>query len=268
MKIRRAKTSDKDKVVDFCKFTFSWGDYIEEVWDYWILEGNLLVSTNNDIPVGLCHSFLIGPNIIWIEGIRVNKNYRRKGIATKLVRESEIFAKKNNCNLVKMLIDTKNIKSIKLAEGLNYQNKEKWDFYSLTPKKNNSSKNVRIAKKDEALNYLNKKTLDYVRSWRWIPLNNQIISKLVKENKILIVADNDTINGLAILTESDHFDKTLMVTLYSGNKYGLQEIFSFIQNFSFQNKYKRIQILTKLSSIPKHKGMEKRFSFFLMEKLL
>ena len=32
--------SDKKAVLDFCKNTFSWGDYINDVWDYWILEGN------------------------------------------------------------------------------------------------------------------------------------------------------------------------------------------------------------------------------------
>ncbi len=94
MKIRKAKPSDKAQVLDFCKFTFSWGDYIAEVWDYWILEGNLLVLTIKDIPVGICHSFLTDPNEIWIEGIRVDKNFRRKSIATKMINESEFLAKK------------------------------------------------------------------------------------------------------------------------------------------------------------------------------
>jgi len=255
-------------VLNFCKFTFSWGDYIAEVWDHWILEGNLLVLTIKDIPVGICHSFLTGPNEIWIEGIRVDKNFRKKGFATIMIKESEIFAKKNNCKVAKMLIETKNTKSIKLAEGLNYKNKEKWDFFSLIPKKIHFSKDVRYAKKDEVINHLNKKTLYYVRSWRWIPLTTPIISNLVKDNNILIVSENDSINGFVILTESDHFEKTLMVTLYSGSKDVLREILSFIQNFSFLNNYKRIQILTKLTSIPKREGLEKKLSFFLMEKFL
>jgi len=185
-----------------------------------------------------------------------------------MIKESEIFAKKNNCKVAKMLIETKNTKSIKLAEGLNYKNKEKWDFFSLIPKKIHFSKDVRYAKKDEVINHLNKKTLYYVRSWRWIPLTTPIISNLVKDNNILIVSENDSINGFVILTESDHFEKTLMVTLYSGSKDVLREILSVIQNFSFLNNYKRIQILTKLTSIPKHEGLEKKLSFFLMEKFL
>src|SRR3989337_2096273 len=50
MELRKAKSSDKNKVLEFCKTTFSWGDYISDVWDDWILEGNLLVLTETDVP--------------------------------------------------------------------------------------------------------------------------------------------------------------------------------------------------------------------------
>ena len=41
MKIRDANNSDKNTVFEFCKNTFSWGDYIQDVWDFWIDEGGL-----------------------------------------------------------------------------------------------------------------------------------------------------------------------------------------------------------------------------------
>ena len=43
MVIRAAKNEDRDLVLKFCKNTFSWGDYVEKVWDYWIDEGNLFI---------------------------------------------------------------------------------------------------------------------------------------------------------------------------------------------------------------------------------
>ena len=92
MKIRKAKPSDKAEVLDFCKSTFSWGDYIEDVWDYWILEGNLLVLTIKDIPVGICHSIHTGQKENWIEGIRVDPNFRRKGVARKMIQKLELLA--------------------------------------------------------------------------------------------------------------------------------------------------------------------------------
>ena len=41
--IREATNSDKTSVLKFCKDTFSWGDYVQDVWDSWISEGNLFL---------------------------------------------------------------------------------------------------------------------------------------------------------------------------------------------------------------------------------
>jgi N-acetylglutamate synthase-like GNAT family acetyltransferase len=91
--IRKAKASDKNFVLEFCKTTFSWGDYIADVWDYWKLEGNLLVLTEKNTPVAICHSSFFDSQV-WIEGIRVNEKFRKKGFAENLVLESESLAKK------------------------------------------------------------------------------------------------------------------------------------------------------------------------------
>ena len=86
MELREAESSDKSQILEFCKNTFSWGDYISDVWDYWSLEGNLLVLTENKIPVAISHGSF-NEKQLWIEGIRVDKNFRRKGFARHLVLE-------------------------------------------------------------------------------------------------------------------------------------------------------------------------------------
>lgn len=269
MEIRKAISSDKNIVLEFCKNTFSWGDYISDVWDHWISEGNLLVAIIEKTPVAICHSSFLGNEQIWIEGIRVKKNLRRKGLAKNLVKHSEIIAKKNNCKITKMLIESTNKNSIKLAENLNYKNETKWDFYTLLPKKNVTSNDLKFASdENKILNHINKLTSDYVKSWRWIPLSRDIISTLINKEKILVLEKNETLDGLAILAASEHFDKTLMITLVSGTNEVLYKILSYIQNFAFIKNYKRIQILTKLDPLPNHEGLEKKFSFFLMKKVL
>ena len=269
MKIRKAIDSDKKPILDFCKTTFSWGDYISDVWDYWICEGNLIVLTIDEKPVAICHSTILGNDETWIEGIRVKNNFRKKGLAKQIVKETEMTAKKNNCKLCKMLIETTNINSLKLAKSLNYTNEERWDFYTLTPKKNNFQKDVKFASfKNKLTELIFKHTSNYVRSWRWIPLSESIILSLTKQKKILVTEQNDIITGLAILYESDHFEKTLLITLVYGTPESISEILSYIQNLSSQKNFKRIQILTKISPLPSHDGLEKRFSFFLMKKLL
>ena len=58
MVIREATSSDKLDILKFCTDTFSWGDYIKDVWDYWISEGSLLVMEKN-LPIGICHALFL-----------------------------------------------------------------------------------------------------------------------------------------------------------------------------------------------------------------
>ena len=107
MEIREATSFDKNLVLKFCKNTFSWGDYIDKVWSSWLDEGNLFLFEKK-FPVGICHAFYF-ENQIWIEGIRIDPNFRRQMIASKLVTHAESIGKKNQKLFSYMLIDTENI---------------------------------------------------------------------------------------------------------------------------------------------------------------
>ncbi|MEE9563742.1 MAG: GNAT family N-acetyltransferase, partial [Nitrosopumilaceae archaeon] len=104
MIVSKVTNNEKQAVLEFCKNTFSWGDYIGDVWDSWIKEGNFLVIHDEDIPVSICHAAIYKGKHVWIEGIRVNENFRRKGHASKLVTESEKIGKQNECTISYMLI--------------------------------------------------------------------------------------------------------------------------------------------------------------------
>lgn len=268
MLIRKAKASDKNPVLEFCKTTFSWGDYISDVWDYWKKEGNLLVLSENKTPVAICHGSFFEKQV-WIEGIRVNEKFRKKGFAKNLVLKSESLAKNKNCTISKMLIATNNKKSLNLAKNLKYKKNSIWNFYSLIPKKSNKKINVKIASNDKKIiNFLTSNLSSYVKSWRWIPLTKINIKSLIQEKRILYTTEDDIINSMSIFTESEHFEKTLMLTLISNSKNGINELINYFQNYAIKNNIERIQILTKEKTLPKLKNLEKRFSFCLMEKKL
>ena len=91
--IREATDKDKSSILKFCKDTFSWGDYIEHVWDFWLSEGSLFVCEKQS-PIGICHAFY-SKDQIWIEGIRIDPNFRKQKIASQLVKQAESNGKKN-----------------------------------------------------------------------------------------------------------------------------------------------------------------------------
>jgi RimJ/RimL family protein N-acetyltransferase len=128
MVIRRALDSDKAKVLEFCKNTFEWGDYIETVWDEWKndLSGILLVkeykeSTESEsIPIGVAHLGFCINNVMWIEGIRVQKNFRNQGIASSLLQHMINHGLSKGYREASALVAKNNIISQKLLEKHNF----------------------------------------------------------------------------------------------------------------------------------------------------
>ena len=258
MMIREANSLDKIQILKFCIDTFSWGDYIDQVWDSWLSEGNLFIF-EKQFPVGICHAFY-SEDQIWIEGIRIDPNFRRQKIASKLVKHTESVGKEKNISFSFMLIDTENTSSITMANSLDYDIFQTWNFYSLMPKRN-SNYNVHFGK------FLNRQLYThYVKSWRWLPVDDITLSTFYQQNKI-IKSNVDGKESIAILTDSEHFDNTLIVTLFSGSQSTTLQVISFLQNYGIEKSYERIQILTK-EQLPLFDSLEHRISFHLMKKSL
>lgn len=258
IKIRDANNLDKIPTLKFCKNTFSWGDYIEHVWDYWLSEKNLFLA-QNQYPVGICHA-VYSKDQLWIEGIRIDPKYRRHNIASKLVKHAETIGVKKNLSFSFMLIDTENSESLSMANSLNYNIFQTWNFYSLEPKIN-SNHNVTFVKS------LNLKLYShYVKSWRWLPLDDETLTSLHKKNCI-VKSDVNGKNSIALLTDSEHFGNTLIVTLFSNSSESALEVISFLQNLGVEKSYNRIQILTR-EKLPNFNSLEYKISFHLMKKTL
>ena len=258
MTIREANTLDKIPVLKFCKNTFSWGDYVEQVWDFWLSEGHLFLGEKQS-PVGICHAFY-SENQIWIEGIRIDSRFRRQNIASDLVKHAETVGKEKNALLSYMLIDTENSASLLLANSLNYEIFQTWNFYSIEPKIN-SNHNVYFEKSLNRQFYSH-----YVKSWRWLPIDDDTLLSFYEQKNIVKSCAGEK-NSLAIFIASDHFDKTLIVTLFSNSDDSTLQILSFLQNYAMDNNYERIQILTK-EKLPTFDSLEYKISFNLMKKLL
>ena len=256
LRIREANDLDKSYVLKFCKNTFSWGDYVEHVWDYWISEGHLLLAQKPE-SVGICHAFYFD-NQVWIEGIRIEPNSRRQNIASELVKHAEIIGLEKNLSFSFMLIDTENLISISMAQSLNYEIFQTWNFYIIEPK-NNLNHNVTFEK---SINY--KSHSHYVKFWRWLPINDETLESFYEQNRI-VNSSVDNQNSVAIITESEHFDRTLIITLFSNSDKSACEILSFLQNFGWEKNYERIQILTK-EKLPNFDTLESKISFHLMKK--
>lgn len=118
IEIRPARAEDRDAVLAFSAHTWEWGDYIVYVWDKWLNDpdGALLVATADGTPVGLAHMQMLSAKDAWLEGLRVDPDYRRQGLGIALNQAMLVEAMKRGATHARLLTGADNIASITMVE--------------------------------------------------------------------------------------------------------------------------------------------------------
>lgn len=118
IEIRNASPEDRDAVLAFCVNTWEWGDYIEYVWDEWLHDPNglLLVATVENHPVGLAHMQMLNETEAWLEGMRVDPNYRHQGVAAALNNAQLAEAIRRGATITRLMTESTNEGAIRLIE--------------------------------------------------------------------------------------------------------------------------------------------------------
>ncbi|MHB1007049.1 MAG: GNAT family N-acetyltransferase [Chloroflexota bacterium] len=103
--IRPARAEDRAAVLAFCVDTFSWGDYIAEVWDRWLADpqGQLLVAEIDGLPVGIQHVSFPASDEAWLQGLRVDPAVRRRGVATALFQHGMEIARLRGARVARLM---------------------------------------------------------------------------------------------------------------------------------------------------------------------
>jgi GNAT superfamily N-acetyltransferase len=96
--IRPARPEDRPAIERICAHTWEWGDYIPEVWDDWLAEGtrgggDALVGEVDGLVVALSKVTRQSPDEVWLEGMRVDPDYRQRGIAGQFLEYSLAYAR-------------------------------------------------------------------------------------------------------------------------------------------------------------------------------
>jgi GNAT superfamily N-acetyltransferase len=260
--IRSAKPSDKKPILDFCQRTFGWGDYIANVWDSWISKGTLLTIETNSKPIGICNTSF-SKNQVWIEGLRINPKFRRKGYGSRIVLKAEGLARQRGYKISRMLIAQHNTRSLLLAKSIGYKIEDKWWLYNLRPKKCTTKAHLATSIKQTA-DLLGSDT--YSESWEWLPLDKTTLTRLIKRGRVIVFSQNNKTSAIGIWNKSQIDRDVLQIGFLNGTKTGMSAILHFMQNKAYLQKSKRIQILAQQKIDLRMKELNKRMLFCLMKK--
>jgi ribosomal protein S18 acetylase RimI-like enzyme len=298
--IRPAKEADKEEVLRFCTDTFDWGDYIEQVWDSWRLDQNgvLLVAEEAEYGhnqkqssvIAVSHASLC-PNKknIWLEGIRVNPNFRRRSVATQLLNKMISYGKKQGAREASAMVADNNIASQLMMERNGFALISKWGYYSIgkIPKREirpTRSKIATLKDIERICNYLRQSQIfkssgeRYVSSWRWYYLDpySNTLAELIKNEKVLVIG-NDPIEGVTIIDKDRLWNKnnnTTMQIVYldASNVFILEDFISFVLNLIHSEGaiYDRIQVYSpqtaSVSKVMEELEIERSDQFLLYKR--
>ncbi len=120
--VRPARSDDKSAILAFCQNTFSWGDYIPEVWDRWLgdASGTMLVGVVDQQPVGLLRVAFLDDRVAWLEGMRVHPDFRRQGVGTAIDAAARSLARARGCRVERLATSIKNIAAQKILATEGY----------------------------------------------------------------------------------------------------------------------------------------------------
>jgi GNAT superfamily N-acetyltransferase len=124
IRIRRARASDKETVLEFCRFTWQeHGDYIHKVWDDWLADrrGFFAVAALRGRPVATAKLSVLGPGEMWLEGLRVDPSLRGRGMSRALTGFLLARARKLGARTVRFATGEDNRPSKHVARTLGFR---------------------------------------------------------------------------------------------------------------------------------------------------
>jgi GNAT superfamily N-acetyltransferase len=112
--VRPARPDDRPDVERICAHTWEWGDYIPEVWNDWLADealsraeggsglGQVIVGQVGKRVVALSKITFHTPDQVWLEGMRVEADFRRQGIASRFLQYSLAYARERGARVVRL----------------------------------------------------------------------------------------------------------------------------------------------------------------------
>jgi RimJ/RimL family protein N-acetyltransferase len=257
IKIRRAKSSDKEEILSFCTNTFSWGDYIDQVWDYWFSgkNGRLFVVEDDKgrRRIGMSHVAMCPRGrSAWLEGVRVRPEYRRSNIATELLNEMLAYAGRHGARQASAIVSSENVPSQRMMEKNGFAVVSRWVYYSTDQKFGQQKIKARLATSadiDRIWTYLQKSRIyrlsagTYVRAWHWYPLDKKALRGLIRKKSVAVTGE---IDGVVIINAKGYWKRTdvlQIVYLDSASKKSLQDLLAFAANMYSKGRYERMHVV-------------------------
>ena len=253
--VREARASDREAVLKFCEKTWSWGDYIPEVWDRWLKEekGRVFVATINGVPVGISHLSCLRSDEVWLSGARTDPNYRRRGVMTAITKKCLEYAKTKNAKVARLVTDFDNVAARAVLKKLKFRPVAEFIETSsekITVEKTESSRWACIDETETLWNYLQRSEVYrksaglYTVLFHWFSLRREDLKRFVHQQKVIVHENSrGIVDGLMLIddaTAREWRESTLQTCYIDGDYKAVLDMTRFLKNHCHSLGIKKI----------------------------
>ena len=126
--LRPARPEDKEAITAFTQGTFTWGDYIDRVFDRWLAEPDslALVADLEGEVVGFARGALLSRREAWSQGLRVHPAHRRRRIGVALLEQLASWAAGAGAKIMRLSTEETNAPACALFGTMGFRPAGAW----------------------------------------------------------------------------------------------------------------------------------------------
>lgn len=148
MIVRKARPEDVPAVVEFTRNTWEWGDYVPRVFADWVSEGTAYVAELDGTVVAAARLLMVGETA-YLQGLRVRREYRRRGIGRAVTEHLVEEARRLGASMATLIVAERNEPSLSLVKSVGF--KPVLELWGGVPERAEPSKCLEGDEAEEAL---------------------------------------------------------------------------------------------------------------------
>jgi len=241
--IRPARPDDRPAIEHICAHTWPDGDYVPYLWDQWLADeqGPLIVGEFDGRVVALNKITFQTPDQAWLQGMRVDPDFRRRGIAGQFLEYSLAYAREHGARVARLDTSVRNTAVHIMVARAGMERMGDYVFWIADALAEGPHLSV-LSAGDQAVvqAFLRDSPVlahcrgVYEADWAWQELSAERVTHLLRDRRIVARLTSDgRLVALAIVT-FDAEDRALEIGFADGEHFAVTELATAVRAFATQ----------------------------------